>query len=242
MPGMKKFETAEYLELGKKGIVPRNQTKPPLCPYTCLRVSDKIQLNSSRGRIFVEQQRLAKMGYLALSAIFYISGAAYIILPEVPPPTLCTIGGIVLIAYGIIKIIGYFSKDLYCLAFQYDLACGLFLIVLGIITLARNQQIIPHLSISLGALILLDSLLTVQMSKDARQFGLETWYVLLTAAVIAGVFGGLVIIHPFHTPFGQHIIAGCALLAQGAKSHCVVHLTVKTIEEPPVVPEGESKL
>lgn len=178
----------------------------------------------------MNQQKLAKTGYLAISVIFYIAGMACMILPEVPPLTVCVISGTVLIVYGGIKIIGYFSKDLYCLAFQYDLACGLFLIVFGIITLARSQHIIPHLSIGLGALILLDSLLSVQMSKDAKRFGLETWYVILIAAVVAGVFGGLVIIHPFHTPSGQHIIAGCALLAQGFKSQCVVRYTVKSMK------------
>ena len=178
----------------------------------------------------MKQQKLAKAGYLMISAVFYIAGAAYIVLPEVSPLTLCTLSGIVLIAYGVIKIIGYFSKDLYCLAFQYDLACGLLLIVFGVIALVRSQQIIPHLSMGLGTLILLDSLLSIQMSRDAKQFGLETWYVILAAAIAAGVLGGVVIISPFHTTLGQHIAAGCALLAQGFKSRCIVHYTVKSIE------------
>ena len=176
------------------------------------------------------QQKLAKAGYLVISAVFYIAGVVYMLMPEVPPAALCRISGIVLIAYGVIKMIGYFSKDLYCLAFQYDLACGLLLAVFGVIALIRSQQIIPHLSVGLGALILLDSLLSVQMSKDAKRFGLETWYVILTAAVAAGILGGLVIVSPFHTALAQHIAAGCALLAQGAKSHCVVHCTVKAMK------------
>ena len=178
----------------------------------------------------MKQQKLAKAGYLIISAVFYVAGAAYIILPEVSPQTLCVISGIVLIAYGVIKIIGYFSKDLYCLAFQYDLACGMLLIVFGIITLGRSRQIIPHLSVGLGALILLDSLLSIQMSRDAKRFGLETWHIILAAAIAAGIFGGMVIISPFRTALGQHLSAGCALLAQGFKSHCVVHYTVKTTE------------
>lgn len=177
----------------------------------------------------MKQQKLAKAGYLTISAVFYIAGVVYMLVPDVSPPVICSISGIVLIAYGVIKIIGYFSKDLYCLAFQYDLAGGLFLIVFGVVALVRSQRIIPHLSMGLGALILLDSLLSVQMSKDAKRFGLETWYVILTAAIVAGVLGGVVIISPFRTALGQHIAAGCALLAQGFKSHCVVHYTVKTI-------------
>lgn len=180
----------------------------------------------------MKQQELAKAGYLMISVVFYISGIAYMLIPDVTPLAICIFSAVVLMAYGVIKIIGYFSKDLYCLAFQYDLACGSFLIVFGVIALVRSQRIIPHLSVGLGALILLDSLLSVQMSKDAKRFGLETWYVILAAAIAAGILGGVVVINPFQTTLGRHIAAGCALLAQGFKSHCVVHLTVKTARPP----------
>ena len=185
----------------------------------------------------MKQQKLAKAGYLMISVVFYIAGGAYMLAPDISPQALCSISGVILMAYGVIKIIGYFSKDLYCLAFQYDLACGLFLLVFGMIALVRSQQIIPHLSMGLGTLILLDSFLSVQMSKDAKRFGLETWYVILAAAIAAGVCGAVVVISPFHTPPGRHIAAGCALLAQGFKSHCVVHYTVKTMKGRTAEPE-----
>ena len=54
----------------------------------------------------------------------------------------------------------------------------------------------------------------------------------LIAAIAAGISGGVVIISPFRTTLGQHIAAGCALLAQGFKSHCVMHCTVKPIKYP----------
>lgn len=175
---------------------------------------------------------MARTGYLIMSMLFYISGVIYIILPEVSPFGICIVSGTALIVYGVIKIIGYFSKDLYCLAFQYDLACGLFLIVLGIILLARSQRLIPYMSVGLGALVLLDSLLSIQMSKDAKQFGLETWNVILTASIITGILGVLMIINPFHTRLSKHIVAGGTLLAEGFKNQCVVRYTVSTMETP----------
>ena len=117
---------------------------------------------------------MARDGYIVMSIVFYIAGLTYMLLPEISPMTICISSGIALIAYGIIKIIGYCSNDLYCLAFQYDLACGIFLIVLGVIMLCSSTKLIPYLSVGLGALVLLDSLLTIQTSKDAKQFGLQT--------------------------------------------------------------------
>lgn len=165
-----------------------------------------------------------------MSIAFYIAGLAYIFLPKISPFTICIISGIVLIVYGIIKIIGYYSDDLYCLAFQYDLACGLFLMVLGIIILACNQRIIAHLSAGLGVLVLLDSLISIQTSKDARQFGLETWNIILATSIIAAVFSIMLIVRPYHSQMGAHIAAGGTLLAEGLKNHCVVILTVKTMK------------
>lgn len=178
----------------------------------------------------MKKLKMARTGYLIMSLVFYISGAIYMVLPEVSPLGICIVSGIASIVYGVIKIIGYFSKDLYCLAFQYDLACGLFLIVLGIILLARSQRLIPYLSVGLGALVLLDSLLSIQMAKDAKQFGLETWNVILTASILTGVLSVFMIADPLSTRMGRHIVAGGTLLAEGFKNQCVVRYTVSTME------------
>lgn len=178
----------------------------------------------------MKKLKMARTGYLIMSLVFYISGAIYMVLPEVSPLGICIVSGIASIVYGVIKIIGYFSKDLYCLAFQYDLACGLFLIVLGIILLVRSQRLIPYLSVGLGALVLLDSLLSIQMAKDAKQFGLETWNVILTASILTGVLSVFMIVDPFSTRMGRHIVAGGTLLAEGFKNQCVVRYTVSTME------------
>lgn len=62
--------------------------------------------------------------------LFYFSGVVCIITNKIDSEVALITGSITLIAYGIIKIIGYFSNDLFNLAFQYDFACGVFLIML----------------------------------------------------------------------------------------------------------------
>lgn len=46
--------------------------------------------------------------------------------------------GIMLILYGAIKISGYFTRDAFCLAFQFDLAFGILLMAVGVILIARK--------------------------------------------------------------------------------------------------------
>lgn len=180
----------------------------------------------------MKKVRFARDGYLIISVVFYIAGILYIALPGVPPAAVCISSGIVLMAYGIIKIIGYFSSDLYCLAFQYDLACGLLLLVLGVIVLICRQSIYPYLAPGLGMLILVDNFLAVQISYDAKRFGLRAWRWILAVAILVVCFAVLQIIKLFERELPSHVIAGCVLLAEGVKNQCIVSYTVKVIKKP----------
>lgn len=179
----------------------------------------------------MERLRIARNGYILISVIFYIAGIIYMLISSVPPLMLCIIIGIILIAYGIVKIIGYFSNDLYNLAFQYDLACGLFLVVVGVIVLGCNLRIRQYLSPALGLLILSDAFLKLQTSKDARKFGIETWNWIMAFSIIAAVFGVLIIVKPLPGMRSSHVVDGCGLLVEGFMNHLTVRETVKIKNE-----------
>lgn len=168
----------------------------------------------------LKQIKFAKTGYILISILFYLSGILCLIIPDISGKAIAIAGGIILIAYGIIKITGYLSKDLYCLAFQYDLACGIFLLVLGTVVLAVNQRFKGYLLPGVGVLILLDSLLCIQTSMDAKRFGLSSWLVILALSILSGTFGAVLIVT------NTQMISGCSLLAEGVMRHYIVHCTV----------------
>lgn len=168
----------------------------------------------------LKQIKIARAGYILISVLFYISGIGCLIVPDISPKAAAIAAGIILIAYGIIKVTGYLSYDLYCLAFQYDLACGLFLIVLGIVVLAIGSKFSGHLLSGLGFLILMDSLLCIQTSMDAKKFGLATWFVILALSILSGTLGVILIVT------NVQIIAGCSLFAEGFMRQYIVQCTV----------------
>ncbi|MGN1413657.1 MAG: DUF308 domain-containing protein [Anaerovoracaceae bacterium] len=175
--------------------------------------------------------RAARDGYMTISVIFYISGIIYMTMYGVSAHTVCLFSGIILIAYGIVKILGYLSDDLYCLAFQYDLACGLLLMVTGCIVMIGSQRMQHYLVPGLGMLILVDALLKIQTAKDARAFGLETWRWILASSVAAAIFGVLIIVRPFDEPQIIHLIGGVGLMLEGFMNHLIVVQTVKIKKE-----------
>lgn len=175
----------------------------------------------------IEKNKIARDGYVFISIIFYITGLLHMLWLGAAPMAVCIVGGIILISYGIIKVIGYFLNDLYCLAFQYDMGCGLFLVVIGVIILGCNLRIQPYLIPGLGLLILLDSLMKAQTAREARAFGLKSWILLLFLSILAGAFGVLIVIMPFQKLRIVHVITGCGLLAEGAVNHLMVKEMVK---------------
>lgn len=111
--------------------------------------------------------RAAKISYIVTSAAFCVLGVLLIVLRDWSVSFIGVVTGIMLIAFGIVKLLGYFSKDLYRLAFQFDLAFGILLMVLGVIILARPERAMSFVCLMLGVAILADGLFKLQTAVDA---------------------------------------------------------------------------
>ena len=183
--------------------------------------------------------KLAKNGYIVMSVLFMILGACLIIWPDCSMAVFCTAVGIMLIVYGCIKIIGYLSRDFYCLAFQFDLGFGILMIAVGILILVRREAILRLIFVIFGLVILTDALLRIQMSVEAKKFGLKLWWAVLLIAVTTGIFGMLLLVDPIGGAKLTVIFTGVAFLLEGILKLCVVVYTVKIRENENVVWEDE---
>ena len=178
----------------------------------------------------LKQLKLAKNGYIVMSILFMILGICLIIWPDCSMAVFCTAVGIMLIAYGCIKIIGYFSRDFYCLAFQFDLAFGILLMAVGVILIARKNFAVDLIFSVFGILILADALFKIQMSVDAKRFGLALWWQILLVALVTGVIGVLVFIRPCEAAATMMALVGFSILLEGILNLWVGILTIKIIK------------
>ncbi len=172
----------------------------------------------------------AKYGYIVISILLYLTGLAYMFLPDLPKLAACLMCGLILVAYGAVKLVGYLAPDRYSLAFQYDMGAAIILLTLGILVLIFNVHAYDHLARGIGFLILLDSAMTIQISKDAAKFGIRTWVLLLVVSIIAAMLAVLILIDPFESGRLHHICIGLAILAEGLMKHCVVLCTLEKKE------------
>lgn len=182
----------------------------------------------------VAPMRIAKWGYIVISAILCILGGTAILLPS-PSEEYCGIAlGVLLLAFGIIKLVGYYSKDLFRLAFQYDWQFGLFLMIFGIIALLRPEESLNFLCIALAVYIILESLFKIRIAQTAKEFGIRSWWLILVFALLSGFAGVLLLLRPWESAV---ILLGINLLATGVLNIAVAIACVKIIrnQKPDVI-------
>ena len=188
----------------------------------------------------VTPMQIAKIGYIVMSVVFCVIGALFIALPDISTTRLGISMGIVMIVFGIVKIVGYFSRDLFRLAFQFDLELGILLLVLGLIVLIRPNDLVRFICIALGISILTDGLFKIQIALDSKRFGIKSWWLILALAIAAGAIGVFLVFRSAKSAQLLTILLGVSLLADGILNLYTVISTVLIIKhQQPDVIEAE---
>ena len=172
---------------------------------------------------------VAKTGYIVMSLVFCAVGALFIVRPGLSAGLIGRALGAAMILFGAVKLVGYCSRDLYRLAFQYDLGFGLLLIALGALVLIRPAGVLDFLFAALGAAVLTDGLYKVQIALDARRFGISAWWLTLALAAATVAVGLALVFRPWDSVRLLTILLGAALLAEGILNLCVAVSTVKIV-------------
>lgn len=185
----------------------------------------------------VTPMRIAKIGYIVMSVMFCIAGALFIALPDISITMIGISMGIAMVVFGIVKLVGYFSRDLFRLAFQFDLELGILLLVLGLIVLIRPDDLMTFMCIALGISILTDGLFKVQIALDSKRFGIKSWWVILALAVVAGTIGVFLIFRSAKSAQFLTVLLGVSILAEGILNLYTVISTVLIIkhQQPDVI-------
>lgn len=181
--------------------------------------------------------RAAKLGYILISIALCVLGVIVIAVPDYSAVLLCRIGGIIMVLFGGVKILGYCSKDLYRLAFQHDLALGTLLVILGAVMIFRTAPVISVLCTMLGMLLLADALLKIQIAIDSKMFGIKKWWMILCGAILTGILGFLLMLRPSESARMILALFGLSLLTEGILNLITVLTVVRMIHPP--LPEAD---
>ena len=142
----------------------------------------------------------AKIMHLCSAVIFLAAGLLLALVPDFEDSGAFrnTVVGIASIIIGATGIYGYFSNDMYRLAFQLDFALGIFNVIFGILLLINPVQLSVLLPTAVSILTLLDGGNKSQMAIEGKRFGIQKWYLVLVSAVLEIAAGVVLILLAYH--------------------------------------------
>lgn len=206
-----------------------------LCTFSLFRLYELKQKSinvyisdEAIGGMLMNDIKGIKNMYSVLTACLIIVGLVLLAIPGIALNAVCIIFGIYLIIYGVVKIIGYFAKDVYQLAFQFDLALGIVAAIVGIVFICKTSSIVQILSTCIGIVMLIDATLKIQTSLDSKRFGISSWWLMLVMAIMVAAVGIMLILMPGETTKVMIRLIGLNLCLDGVLNLIIVVNTVKT--------------
>ena len=142
----------------------------------------------------------AKVMHLCSAVIFLVAGLLLALVPDFEDSGTFrnVLVGVASIIIGVTGIYGYFSNDMYRLAFQQDFALGIFNVLFGILLIINPVQLSVLLPTAVSILTLLDGGNKSQMALEGKNFGIEKWYLVLISAVLEIAAGLVLILLAYH--------------------------------------------
>lgn len=175
--------------------------------------------------------KIFKNVYMVFSICFMFVGALMIMLPDDKADEVCIILGALLVLYGIVKLFGYFVKDIYQLAFQFDLALGIFFMIVGIALIKNSAFLTDRIAFVMGCTIVLDSVLKLQTAIDAKRFGIENWWTIVMSALFVFVSGIVLLFIPYDRTGMITNMIGLSLVFDGILNIVVVLNTIYKVKK-----------
>lgn len=151
-----------------------------------------------------------------LTAVMYIAaGTVLLLFPETTAKTICYMIAIVVMAYGLMKVITYLFKGLEQNIHKNDLVIGLMCFILGLILIFKSKTVISIIPILLGILVLISGFGKLQSSIDVKRMKNGNWQYFLIIALINIGLGLVLIFNPFEAAKTLFRLVGICMLFSG---------------------------
>lgn len=125
------------------------------------------------------------------------------------------------------KLLGFFSNDLYRLAFQFDFATGAFCGILAVGVLFAPETTFSLLHMTLVAYVILDGLLKLQIAMDAYRFGMRSWVGIMISSIAMCLVAGAAAFGLLDAWLPINICVGAVLTFNGVQNVWITAHTVR---------------
>lgn len=150
------------------------------------------------------------------SIVELILGFFLIFFPGISSKILCIIIGSLMAGYGIFDIISFITNSR-PYSFRQGLFSGVLTTALGLAFIVQAEQLVNLLSIVLGILIIIESIVNLRRALLIKEMGFGYWYITLILSFLTFAAGLIIIVYPnlfvgfIFTLIGIIIVAQCVI-------------------------------
>lgn len=177
---------------------------------------------STRKKNIFNKEKSATSTAIIASLAYLVLGFIMMLFPSSISNVLCYTLGIVLTVYGLFNIISFFINKEFGLYFE--LIVGVVATAFGIFTLFSPSIIVNIIFVTIGIIIIIDSLMDIKHSFQLKALGMKYWWICTAVSVSVIILGLCTIFFPSF--FGDFLIflLGIIMVYEGISGLSIVGL------------------
>lgn len=177
---------------------------------------------STRKKNIFNKEKSAASTAIIASLAYLVLGFIMMLFPSSISNVLCYTLGIVLTVYGLFNIISFFINKEFGLYFE--LIVGVVATAFGIFTLFSPSIIVNIIFVTIGIIIIIDSLMDIKHSFQLKALGMKYWWICTAVSVSVIILGLCTIFFPSF--FGDFLIflLGIIMVYEGISGLSIVGL------------------
>ncbi len=161
--------------------------------------------------------RKIRASYMAISVVYVVFGVLLLINPDITL-TICYGIGIVMIVYGAVTLLKFFTSRDERNYFELNFILGIIAAIIGIVIVVKPGIIVSILPFVLGIVIVVSSIVKLQDAVNLRRMKYEKWNVVLIFAFITLALGLFMVFNPLDMGLFLMRFIGICFIVDGAFS------------------------
>ncbi len=170
-------------------------------------------MNTNKTIVLEKTRQNFRWSFVLTALALIVLGIILLAYPTTAMHLLCYLIGAILTIYGCANIIAFFRTKARQLSIE--LLIGVVTTAMGLFTLISPGSVFNAIQIILGLVIIIDSFLGLKRSLALRTVGAKWWPVQFAAAIVAIIFGVLLLIKKDIFGTALFIVLGILLICQG---------------------------
>ncbi len=160
----------------------------------------------------------ARVLYVLLAVLYIITGIYFFTSPVLAEYVLGNFIGAMMLVYGIMMIIAYFTAT----SFKsiWTLVLGILMVVLGIVIFSNVFDTMNVLGVIVGVGFIAVGAFRTYMSFQLKDAGLSTWWLILVLGILTLIVGCILVFNPSASGGYFTILVGSSFLVNGISDLC----------------------